>query len=76
MKHLYCNETIDGQDQNLDQNDFDYTKNYTHAYSFNENNFYIPLYQQCQVYRCNYVINFYSKFIDCAGLSNCILSHF
>ena len=28
-------ETIDGEDQNLDQNDFDYTKDYTHPISFN-----------------------------------------
>ena len=47
IKHLYCIETIDGEDQNFDQNDFDYTENHTHTYTFNEsNNLYIPLYQQ------------------------------
>ena len=36
---MYCSrsETIDGEDQNLDQNDFDYTKDYTHPISFNKN---------------------------------------
>ena len=40
----YCSETTDGEDQNFDQNDFDYTKIYTHTNQFIENNnFYIPL---------------------------------
>ena len=60
MKHLNSVETVH-------QNDFDYTKNFTHTNTFSENdNFYIPLYRQwpgqhnCnKKFRCTqFIINF------------------